>query len=616
MNDQIEFRSLAIKMAARLLGTLILIGATSFLLIAQTKPTTEPLSELCTRDNAVETTKQQLLSTRTFDNPVQRIAVVIRYADLMWPHQREQARAAFLEAFDFAVQNFKETGDKVLRTSSSQFAAVIPIPDQRYKVIAAYAKRDPAAARKLSEQMLQNDLKEAEDKPAVDLQAKRKTAEKLLVLAHGLLATDLGSALAFARASFQYPAVLQLPIFLYELAKTNKTAADLFYQEALTVYGPTPMEQFLYLSSYPFGNTREAGEMPGYTFYKIPEGFTPNVNLQRAFVQRLLGRVEATLQTPVVESTATGRYSDSSNMWLALSRLEKQIAANLPELIDASAQSKDKLFALLNPTIQKRVGGTLSSDNPPKRSLDEQVEAALKDTNVDRRDQLLTFAVLGSAREADVDKVISVVEKISDDKVRPALLNWFYFFRTQSYIAEKRLDEARTLATKVTELDQRAYLFTRIAEESLKQSEDQTQARELLNEVAIAVAKAPKTMVSARALLALAYLYAKIDVNRGVEELGNAVKTINALEAPDFSSQSVMMKIEGKTFGSFAAYATPGFNPENAFREMGKLDFDGSLSQASTFSDKSLRSLTTLAVIEPCLLIVPKTKPGKTPAKP
>ena len=118
--------------------------------------------------------------------------------------------------------------------------------------------------------------------------------------------------------------------------------------------------------------------------------------------------------------------------------------------------------------------------------------------------------------------------------------------------------------------------------------------------------------MAARALLALAYLYARVDTNRGVEELGNAVRTINALENPDFSRQFVMMKIEGKTFGSYASFQTPGFNPENAFREMGKLDFDGSLAQATNFTDKSLRALTTLAVIEPCfetkLIRAPKTR--------
>ena len=164
----------------------------------------------------------------------------------------------------------------------------------------------------------------------------------------------------------------------------------------------------------------------------------------------------------------------------------------------------------------------------------------------------------------------------------------------------------------MADLDLRAYLFSRIAEESLKDSEDQTQARELLNEIAEAAANAPKTIVSARALLALANLYAKVDVNRGIEELGNAVKTINAIESPDFSQQFTMMKLEGKTFGSFASFPTPGFNPENAFREMGKIDFDNSLQQATAFADKSLRALTTLAVIEPCLELPAKPAAKKT----
>lgn len=592
--------------------TRLLVPATilslSLVVTAQTKPG-PVVSELCTKDNALETTKQQLLTSRTFDNSVQRIAVVLRYADLLWPHQREQARAGFLEAFELATQNYKENGDQD-KSQPSQFLRRA-LPDQRYTVIAAYAKRDPQAARKLADQMLKDEAKETEEKGTKDLPAARKSAEKLLNVAFGLIATDQASALNFARASLRYPAVLQLAGFLYELSKTNSAAADQFYREALAAYAATTMDQFLYLSAYPFGNTRDAGEMPGYMFYKVPEGFTPNPALQRLFVQQLLNRVETQLQTPIDETGANSRLSETANMWMALSRLQSQIAANLPDLAESASQSRDKLYAMLNPNLQTRVGNTLQADNPPKLSFDEQVEAALKQSNVDQRDQMLTFAVLGAPKSEPVEKVVGVVDKITDSNIRPALLNWFYYFSTQSLITEKRLDEARVLVAKVTELDQRAYLSTRIAEEWLKQNEDQIRARELLNEISAAIGKAPKTIVSARALMALAFLYAKLDVNRGVEELGNAVRTINALERPDFTQQFMTMKIEGKTFGSFAAYATPGFNPENAFHEMGKVDFDGSLTQASTFSDKSLRSLTTLAVIEPCLLIVPKPKTTK-----
>ncbi|HSL55033.1 MAG TPA: hypothetical protein VK868_11590, partial [Pyrinomonadaceae bacterium] len=373
--------------------------------------------------------------------------------------------------------------------------------------------------------------------------------------------------------------------------------------------GAAPMDQFLYLSSYPFANNREAGEMPGYTFYAVPEGFTPNRALQRLFVKALLDRIDGAMELPVQEAPQY-RYSDHAQMWLALNRLERQVQSDLPEFADAVARSKDKLFALLTPNAQRNVNRVIDTDNTPKKSFDEQVEAAEKLTDVGRRDQGFVFAVTGSSKDEPVDKVLSVIDKISESSIRDSLLNWFYYFRSQQLIKDKNYSEARKFASKVNELDQRAYLFTRIAEESLTADEDQTEAREMLNEVAQTIGKAPKTIVSARALLALAHLYAKVDMNRGVEELGNAVRTINAIESPDFSRQFVMMKIEGKTFGSYASYSTPGFNPENAFREMGKLDFDGSLAQATNFSDKSLRALTTLAVIEPCLTTIraPKTK--------
>ena len=101
----------------------------------------QPTSALCTRDNAAETTKQQILDSRTFDNTVPRIAILIRAADLLWPYEQDKALAAFMEAFDLAVQNYKENGEQTRRVSDSQFAARYSLPDQRFKVIAALARR-------------------------------------------------------------------------------------------------------------------------------------------------------------------------------------------------------------------------------------------------------------------------------------------------------------------------------------------------------------------------------------------------------------------------------------------------------------------------------------------
>ena len=72
-------------------------------------------SSLCNQESALEIIKQQMDVTRTFDDRVQRIAVLITTADLLWPYQKEKARATFTDAFDLGAQEFKEKGDEILR---------------------------------------------------------------------------------------------------------------------------------------------------------------------------------------------------------------------------------------------------------------------------------------------------------------------------------------------------------------------------------------------------------------------------------------------------------------------------------------------------------------------
>jgi hypothetical protein len=418
--------------------------------------------------------------------------------------------------------------------------------------------------------------------------------------ASSVLSTDEGAALNFARNSLRYPATMYLSGFLYDLGSRNKSAGDQFYQEALAAYAQAPMERLLYLSSYPFGIDREVGDMPGYTVYQVPAGFAPAPNLQRIFVQTLLRRAQNFIDDPSVGSRGT-RVSDPEEMWLALTRLQTQIQKSLPDLSAAAESAKANLAAKLSQNSQQDLKEKIDNDNPPKKTFDEQVEGALKNPNVDRRDQELTLAILHSSVDEKLDHVFDALDKIADTTLRQPLLNWLYFDRAQRAIKDKKLDEARKLAAKVDELDQRAFLYSRIAEESLKQNADQTQAREVLDEVLEAVAKAPNTQVKVRALLGVAYLYTKFDMTRAIGVIGDAVQSINRIEHPDFRQQYVMRKIEGKTFASYASVATPGFTPENAFREIGKVDFDSMLNQASNFSDKGLRATTTLVLVENCL---------------
>ncbi|HWN09171.1 MAG TPA: hypothetical protein VNO50_07895 [Pyrinomonadaceae bacterium] len=143
------------------------------------------------------------------------------------------------------------------------------------------------------------------------------------------------------------------------------------------------------------------------------------------------------------------------------------------------------------------------------------------------------------------------------------------------------------------------------------------QAREVLDEAIAEADKAGVTIASARILLTSSNLYSKLDVSRSISVLGEAVARINRLEAPDFSAgdQTMVKEVKRRSNpGRFIIrFPMPGLNPEAAFREMAKIDFDGALAQSSAFTDKFQRAMTTLVLADVCLQQVPR--PAEKPRK-
>lgn len=552
----------------------------------------------CARENALELIEQQIDATKTFNDSVQRISVLIRAADLFFPYNQKKARATFAEAFGLAVQNFKENGDEPRRVGR---AGLVETPDQRYVVIRAVARRDLAWARELTEEMLKKDREEAVEATGKKPEADLRTADKLLDTASSFLASDVNSARGFATASLRYPATMRLTMFLYKFAELNQKEADQFYLQALAVYSDKPVREFLYLAGYPFG-LNDTGDMPWMGPYNVPATFEPNDVLQRAFVHTLLRRAQQALQIPLDEGDNYNEFPGTGHILQVLTRVEPEVRKALPDLIGPVEQARDQLMGTLSAERQSIfLQSKPSEDSAPRKTFDEQIEAAQKEPNVNKRDELTVTAILSAVQSQNVDHLVNTADKIADSNLRPQLLEWLYFVSTQRAVKESRLDEATRLASKVQELDQRAYLYSEIAKESLKRIENQNRARELLDEIVRIASKGPSTIVAARTLLAAAYLYLEIDPNRSVSILGEAIKSINRLDSPDFSKQSLIRKIEGRTFTRYAVFRTPGFDPENAFREMGRISFDDALSQASSFADKSLRALTTLVLADLCL---------------
>src|SRR5690349_11828835 len=175
---------------------------------------------LCSRENAVETIHQQIDLTKTFDNNMRRIAVLIRAADLLWPFEQDKARTTFSDAFGLAVQHEKEKLDQSKGVQSS--ALLMETPDQRFVVIRTIAKRDAALAKKLMTQIVKGDLPAQAPRQTTDSTNDVLIAQRLLATATQMISVDPTTALEFARASLRYPASFMLARFLYALAAVNQ----------------------------------------------------------------------------------------------------------------------------------------------------------------------------------------------------------------------------------------------------------------------------------------------------------------------------------------------------------------------------------------------------------
>ena len=589
----------------------------------QTKSLKAEKSPLCTRDNALGIIKQQGDFSKTFNSTSQRIAVLIRVADLLWPYQQDKARTSFVEAFDLAAEDEKEND----RKASPSVVLRMRIPDQRYVVIRAIMKRDSAWARELTREMLKLSAGNGETSSSTrDSFKDLLAAERLLDSATKLITTDINSALDLARVSLNYPASSMLTRFLYRLAEVNQQAADQFYAQALAVYGGRPMREFLYLQAYPFA-WRDTVNTPIFASYVVPANFVTNQSLQRRFLQSMLNRAQQTLEVPLDEGDTyrnpRGAVTPGTvHLLNGLMLLEPQVRASLPEMSPSLTEAREKILVSLSVDTQKLLiqpGREVSTT--PEQTFSEQIEAAQKAPDVSRRDNLITMTVLSAASDKQgLADVVDAIEKISDSKLRASLLEWLYFRRAVAAAHDKQFEEAERLASRVEGLEQRAFLHIEIAKGLLKSGIDtHTSAREVLEKAIAEAGRARASIFTARTLLTASSLFAKIDLSRSIAVLTDAINCINRIEAPDFSSDDqTLVKLVDRTGQSGSQYPLrfhmPGLEPEGAFREMAKIDFDTALSQSSALADKFQRAMATLALTEPCLQQaqpLPKEKPKK-----
>jgi hypothetical protein len=571
---------------------------------------------VCDEERAVLLAEKQVEEVSTLDQPQKQIAVMIRAGDVLWNAQPSAARKIFTDAFELAEKVFKEKGDESKRDGK----LLIQVPDQRFVVMRAIAKRDGAWAKQLAVRVAEETRKQAEQAASEAKVQARETyreslQDKILYLAITTAPVDKATAASLIRSTFAYPISRSLPRAFYALAEVNQADADQLYQEALRTYANAPVNEFLFLSAYPFVRDRIIGAEMYMNGWGQPKNVQPTPALQQLFIEALLRRAEANIKTPEQQINGAYKLSESSQLAIALNHLEALAAQFQPAYVSRIVEMKTYVNASLNTDMRQSLDGIVRQHDELETRIGGKGDAfakyseqAERETDPAKREQALAFAVLNASDEINIDDLISLTRKVDDEKLRQQLLTFVYFKRTQKAIKDGHFFEASQLAKNIEQLDFRAYLAYEMAAAALKKEEEKLRAKEILEDVLEFAYKAPSTNEKARTLLGVVHLYAKLDKIRAFEVMAEAVKTINKIDNPDFSSAFITQKIEGKQFSSYYGYQVEGFNLETVFRLLAPMDFEGALWRARSLEDKSQRALAVLALAASCLEEVERVK--------
>jgi len=569
---------------------------------AQTKETQARV--FCDPARAVSLVETQLSEAKMFEAVERRLSVMTRAADLLWPYEPDAAREIFRQAYDLAVKDFREHENDPPPQGMGSTYVIVPRIDQRFVVMTAIARRDPAWARRLAEAVAEEKRREAEKSPSNAATNAGRGAEETLGLAQSLLPIDRDAALALALGTFRQPASYALALFLFRLAETDLPNADALFTQALEAYRGRTATDLAYLSVYAFALNHEPAPVPMALYYQPPKGFAPNARLSAMLLGALFGQVERAFRSPEAALPEDVYLSEHAGLLVMLTSLEPHIARLNPTLLGRALTLKGTATAAANAESRERAESfsrMLGETGEDEGAFDRAFGRVERERNPAQRDYFIADLVNSARIAEDFARAEGFLDRVSDAPLREKLASYLYFLWTQRALKDGQLDEAARLSKKVPELDYRALLSFEIAGAALKKTNDRARAAELLDAVAYDAEKAPDTPAKARALLGAAHLYTDFDATRASQLLRAAVKVINLLPNPDFSSETVGRELGNSVFTMFAIYNVPGMRLDNAFRELGALNFESALSAASDLSDKYQRALAVLGLASKCL---------------
>jgi hypothetical protein len=545
---------------------------------------------------------------RTFRDGVLRARTQARAADALWELDAELSRALFRRAWADADAADKETGRKQEEDRRAQLAASGVsmqgnAPALRAEVLRLASKRDRALGEEFISQLAQATEPEPGEIPSPDglsFAEGQRLSLALKLLEEG----DTPRALRFAtlalgrvtRQSVTFLSALREKdtpaadkLFASMLARASADAdADANTVSLLSAYAFTP---FLYFTAYKTAGTGMSMGRPGMPAPDVAPAL-------RASFMRSAAQILLRPTTPQeYDNTSAGR----SGSYLIIKRLLPLFDRYAPDATPALNARAALLLSdvperLRTPAMDRTLGKGILPEEPATRDeIGEALQRAARTPNVADRDDMYAATAVNATWRGDA-RAEEITSKVVDLDLLRRVRAFSDFSLVHTALDKKDVEAALARARKgdLTPL-QRAWALERAADLTAKT--DRASAISLLDEATTEARRIPDDDPGrARALVAVATRYEKLDRARAWDLMNEVVKAANS--APAFTGEDGEMAVQFriKSGGWMTSFDVEEFNLAGVLSALASEDMNRATQLTDGFTNEAARVSAVVAV--------------------
>ena len=545
---------------------------------------------------------------RTFRDGVLRARAQARAADALWELDPELSRSLFRRAWADADASDKETGRKREEDRRAQLAASGVsmqgnAPAVRAEVLRLAGKRDRALGEEFISQLAQATEPEPGTIPSPDGLTFAE-AQRLALALKLLEEDDIPRALQFATAALGR-VTRQSVTFLSALREKDAPNADKLFASMLaraSADADADANTVSLLSAYVFT------PFAFFTAYKTagtgmsmgrPDMPAPDVApALRASFMRAAAQILLRPTTPQeYDNTSAGR----SGSYLIIKRLLPLFDRYAPDATPALNARAALLLSdvperLRTPAMDRTLGRGIVPEEPATRDeIGEALERAARTPNVADRDDIYAATAVNATWRGDA-RAEEIASKIVDLDLLRRVRAFSDFSFVHTALDKKDAEAALARARKgdLTPL-QRAWALERAADLTAKTN--RAGAISLLDEATAEARRiADDDPGRARALVAVATRYEKLDRARAWDLMNDVVKAANS--APAFTGEDGEMAVQfrNKRGGWMTSFDVEEFDLAGVLSALAAEDMNRAIQLADGFTNEAALVSAVVAV--------------------